>query len=109
MKTGIHVLFCLLFCAVAAQAQPAYDGQQVVKDRRAVPDVVVYQHPENGALYLKSERKAVELEVYNIQGELIFRTRNTSEPVFLPSLKPGTYVVQVYYTDRKVTQKIVLR
>lgn len=90
-------------------AQTAYEGQQGFRDRRAAADVVVYQHPESGALLLKSERKAVELEVYNIQGELILRTRNTGDPVYLPSLKPGTYVVQVYYTDKKVTQKIVLR
>jgi hypothetical protein len=110
MKTVFHVLLCFLFCTATAKAQSAYDGQHnVARDRRTLTDVVVYQHPESGALLVKSEQRALELEVYNIQGELIFRTRNTTDPVFLPSLRPGTYVVQVYYPDKKVTQKIVLR
>ncbi|MGQ9846290.1 MAG: T9SS type A sorting domain-containing protein [Bacteroidales bacterium] len=67
-------------------------------------NVVLYPNPVSETLYVVNE-KAVDVEIYNINGQLVAKYNNQNV-INVADLAQGTYMVKVVTNNNVITQKI---
>jgi len=69
------------------------------------PAISVYPNPTDGLVYLKSDLP-LDVEVYNIAGEMIIRKYAVSQ-VDLSALSPGIYMLRLRTESTTITRRVV--
>ena len=82
-------------------------------DFNEVKDAVISIYSENGYIYLKSDvPKAIlgDIKVYDVKGNVVFMTKNTTERfVKIPlNVINGVYFVSLKTSNREIYQKVVI-
>jgi photosystem II stability/assembly factor-like uncharacterized protein len=71
--------------------------------------IQVYPNPSNGLFRLTDGVQILELEVYNLDGQIVHQSQQPLSEIDLTAQKPGTYLIKAA-TDRGViTQKLVIQ
>lgn len=77
-------------------------------------DVMIYPNPthENFSLQLSNavlEKDIQQISIYNLKGELIFKTEHFQQSTATRNLSKGTYIVKIQFAKSQLTKKLVVQ
>lgn len=105
----ILFLFCFLMVAAPANAQES----SRVPERTEIPidGLSIYPNPVTGGkVYIstsKNEDKVIE--IYNVLGKPVHKTRLRGREMDVSTLTPGIYILKIQEGKAKATRKLVVK
>lgn len=104
------LIICFLAFSVPAVAQqePSPKGP---KTELPIEGLSIYPNPVTGGkVYISSSRnQEKEIEIYNVLGKPVFKTRLRGKELDVSSLTAGIYILKIKEDDAKATRKLVVR
>lgn len=64
-----------------------------------------FQNPSKGILEIQSQNSINKVEIYDINGSLVLKTRQVNQPISLQHLPKGVYFIRAYYRGRTQTDR----
>ncbi len=102
-------LFCFLMIAVPAAAQ---DSARIL-DRTELPidGLSIYPNPVTGGkVYISTTKNQDKvIEIYNVLGKPVHKTRLRGREMDVSSLTPGIYILKIQEGKAKATRKLVVK
>ncbi len=117
---GLHVLTYtytdLNGCSNSAQQTVVVDACTGVSETPSF-DFTIYPNPGNGNFIISSADlagKSINIELYNCQGNLVFKAENTFSrdaelTLNVENPVPGIYYLRLNYEGRVLTQKLIIK
>ena len=103
------LLACFLIVAAPASAQESSRAPQ----RTEVPieGLSIYPNPVTGGkVYISSTRNQDKVvEIYNVLGKPVQKTRLTGRELDVSTLTPGIYILKIQEGKAKATRKLVVK
>ncbi len=86
---------------------PAYN---LAADNKNMPEIITYPNPTNGIIHLSGLSFENILEVYDVNGTLIYKTENiqNNSTINLSHLTRGIYFLNIFNNNKYFQQKIVI-
>lgn len=69
----------------------------------------VYPNPTRGMVYLPAELDDSNVEVFNLQGQLIYRNEKLNNKINISHLSRGVYIMKFRKNNKEYSQKVVLK
>lgn len=73
------------------------------------PSFFIHPNPARNYLYIDSNVNANRFELYGQEGRLIFSDTDFIEKVDISSLENGVYFARIYWENKVLTQKVIIR
>lgn len=70
-------------------------------------DLLIYPNPTSGLVYFESTASIQSISLYNLMGELIYRTTSNVNSVDLSDFVAGIYFVELIINERKIVRQLV--
>ena len=104
MKQLLLLLFLLSTYVVSAQQDPRSPD-------RAEAHFSLHPNPvKDGFVYVESDHEGPkDIRIYDLFGKVVLKQRLISQKLFVSTLVPGVYMVQVRQEERIGTKKLVIR
>jgi beta-glucanase (GH16 family) len=67
-----------------------------------------FQNPSNGILEIQSQSTIDKVEIFDINGRLVFETRYLNQSIYLQHLPKSIYFIKAYFKDKAFTKKMIL-
>lgn len=67
-----------------------------------------FQNPSNGILEIQSQNTIDKIEIFDINGRLVFETRYLNQSIYLQHLPKSIYFIKAYFKDKAFTKKMIL-
>lgn len=103
------LLVCFLAFSAPSVAQEApRSGNQT---ELPIEGLSIYPNPVTGGKVYISTKKNLEkeIEIYNVLGKPVFKTRLRGREIDISSLTAGIYILKIKEGDEKATRKLVVR
>ncbi|MFZ0488606.1 MAG: T9SS type A sorting domain-containing protein [Salegentibacter sp.] len=103
------LLVCFLAFSAPSVAQEApRSGNQT---ELPIEGLSIYPNPVTGGKVYISTKKNLEkeIEIYNVLGKPVFKTRLRGRELDISSLTAGIYILKIKEGDEKATRKLVVR
>lgn len=90
------------------------DGLQNIFSEIVSQTILVFPNPtkENITIVIPTTKKGFKCRLYNIYGDLVLQNNsliNTSTTISLKNLKPGIYILDIYNSQERVREKIIVQ
>lgn len=77
-------------------------------------NILVYPQPNSGTFHLSfigdfNERYINEIQVYQLNGEIIYNSKEINPEINLRNPAKGIYLLQIDYAGKKITKKIIIQ
>ncbi len=77
-------------------------------------DVMIYPNPTHESFSLRlsnavQEKDVQEISIYNLKGELIYKTQHYQQTTAIKNLAKGVYVVKIQFPKNQLTKKLVVQ
>ena len=73
-------------------------------------EIIVFPNPNNGLLQWKSPDQVKEVNVYNLQGDLLFTHQTTENQLLdIQNLSTGLYIIALKISEEKVHRRLILK
>ncbi len=71
-------------------------------------DISIYPNPAKDVLFIQSEKRVSQVEIYNMAGQKVLETKETK--INTSNLKPGVYMVKIKDVDNQISsQKLIIK
>lgn len=103
------LLFSFLMLAVPANAQDSLHANPRVE--QPIDGLSIYPNPVTGGKVYISTTKNQEkiIEIYNVLGKPVHKTRLRGREMDVSSLTPGIYILKIQEGNTKATRKLVVK
>lgn len=103
------LLALFLWVSAPAVAQESTYGKS--QTEHSIDGLSIYPNPvTNGKVYITTDLNLEkEIEIYNVIGKPIHRTRLNSREMDVSSLSPGIYIFKITENGKKATRKLVIK
>lgn len=78
-----------------------------VEDEQLIEDLIVYPNPTRDILNIKSSVQLEKIELYNILGERLLTTEETSQ-INVKNFASGVYLLNVYSSNSKSVKRVII-
>ena len=104
--TFLLVLF--LWVSAPAVAQESYWKSQT---EHSIDGLSIYPNPvTNGKVYINTTfNLEKEIEIYNVIGKPIYKTRLKGKEMDVSTLSPGIYILKITENGNRATRKLVVK
>jgi hypothetical protein len=77
-------------------------------------DIMIYPNPTQDGFSLElgkniPEKEIQEISIYNLKGELIYKSKNFQQFIPVKNLSKGTYVVKIQFPKNQLTKKLIVQ
>lgn len=105
--TFFLVLF--LWVSVPAVAQDSTYGKS--QTEHAIEDLSIYPNPvTNGKVYISTNLNLEkDIEIYNVIGKPISKTRLKGREMDVSMLAPGIYILKITENNKRATRKLIVK
>jgi len=81
-----------------------------ITSNNAKPEINIYPNPTTKEFYFSNnERKIIEVNIYNIFGQIVLCKLNPHSKVDVSSLKSGIYLVKLKTNKKNIKEKLVIK
>ncbi len=101
------VCFLLFSSGISAQGTTLPDYSQ----EKPISGLSIYPNPVTGSkVFITSDKnQAKEVEVYNVLGKLILRSKLSGKEFDVSELTPGIYILKIKEGNTQATRKLVVK
>ncbi len=102
-------LFCFLMIAAPVNAQEAVRASQ--RTEIPIDGLSIYPNPVTGGkVYISTTKnQEKEIEIYNVLGKPVQKTRLRGREMDVSSLTPGIYILKIQEGKARATRKLVVK
>jgi hypothetical protein len=103
------LLFSFLMLAAPANAQDSFNASQ--RTETTIDGLSIYPNPVTGGKVYISTTKNLDkvIEIYNVLGKPVNKTRLRGRELDVSSLTPGIYILKIQEGKMKATRKLVVK